>query len=230
MTLNGSDNRTIISNQNSILPPYNSVVGVDSIIKTEFSSSNPTYGIGVGSGIIVGSNHVLTAAHVVSSDIDRSLLQNGRVLFSEDLISAQPRGVTPIAQEEYNVEVPNDNADIYPIRNVGYVGAEDVGVLKLKESAPDLTNRALGLITYVNPNNEDLVGIEVATAGYPASVSSSDLDESSNAQFRTVDNSKNIAVDKSFTVDVTDGSLDLDFLASLDNAKVSAIEIKLSVI
>jgi len=37
---------------------------------------------------------------------------------------------------------------------------------------------------------------------------------------------KNIAVDRTFTVDINDGSLNLDFLASLDKAKVSAIEIK----
>ena len=37
---------------------------------------------------------------------------------------------------------------------------------------------------------------------------------------------QNIAVDRTFTVDVNDNSLNLDFLASLDKAKVSAIEIK----
>ncbi|MBW4561106.1 MAG: PQQ-dependent sugar dehydrogenase [Mojavia pulchra JT2-VF2] len=36
---------------------------------------------------------------------------------------------------------------------------------------------------------------------------------------------KNIALDKSFNVNVKDGTLNLDFLASKDNAKVSAIEI-----
>ena len=41
---------------------------------------------------------------------------------------------------------------------------------------------------------------------------------------------KDVAVERTFTVGVSDGSLDLDFLASLDNAKVSAIEIKPSVI
>ncbi|BAY07354.1 malectin domain-containing carbohydrate-binding protein [Calothrix sp. NIES-2098] len=36
---------------------------------------------------------------------------------------------------------------------------------------------------------------------------------------------KNIALDKSFNVKVTDGTLNLDFLASADNAKLAAIEI-----
>ncbi|MBE9044435.1 VWA domain-containing protein, partial [Pleurocapsales cyanobacterium LEGE 10410] len=40
---------------------------------------------------------------------------------------------------------------------------------------------------------------------------------------------KYIALDKSFTVEVTDGSLDLDFLASADNAIVSAIAIEPSI-
>ncbi len=37
---------------------------------------------------------------------------------------------------------------------------------------------------------------------------------------------QNIAVDRTFTVGVSDGSLDLDFIASINNAKVSAIEIE----
>ena len=40
---------------------------------------------------------------------------------------------------------------------------------------------------------------------------------------------KNIALDRTFNVNVTDGSIDLDFLSSIDKAKVSAIEIKPSV-
>lgn len=41
---------------------------------------------------------------------------------------------------------------------------------------------------------------------------------------------KNLAVDHTFTVGVTDGTLDLDFLSSIDNAKISAIEIKPSIV
>jgi hypothetical protein len=37
---------------------------------------------------------------------------------------------------------------------------------------------------------------------------------------------KNIAVEKTFTVEVNDGTLDLDFLAEVNNAKISAVEIK----
>ena len=36
---------------------------------------------------------------------------------------------------------------------------------------------------------------------------------------------KNIALERTFNVNVTDGSLDLDFLSSVDLAKISAIEI-----
>ena len=41
---------------------------------------------------------------------------------------------------------------------------------------------------------------------------------------------KDIALEKTFTVGVNDGSLDLDFLAEVNNAKISAIEINPSVI
>ena len=41
---------------------------------------------------------------------------------------------------------------------------------------------------------------------------------------------KNVAIERAFTVGVSDGNLDLDFLASVNNAKVSAIEIKPSII
>ena len=37
---------------------------------------------------------------------------------------------------------------------------------------------------------------------------------------------KNIALEKTFTVEVNDGTLDLDFLAEVNNAKISAVEIK----
>ena len=37
---------------------------------------------------------------------------------------------------------------------------------------------------------------------------------------------KNIALEKTFTIDVNDGALDLNFLAEIDNAKISAVEIK----
>ena len=37
---------------------------------------------------------------------------------------------------------------------------------------------------------------------------------------------KNIALEKTFTVAVNDGTLDLDFLAEVNNAKISAVEIK----
>ena len=37
---------------------------------------------------------------------------------------------------------------------------------------------------------------------------------------------KNIALDRTFTVEVTDGNIDLDFLGSVNNAKISAIEIE----
>ena len=42
--------------------------------------------------------------------------------------------------------------------------------------------------------------------------------------------SKDIAVEKTFTVGVNDGTLDLDFVAEVNNAKISAIEIKPSII
>jgi hypothetical protein len=38
---------------------------------------------------------------------------------------------------------------------------------------------------------------------------------------------KNIPTSKTFEVQVTDNSLDINFLASIDNAKISAVEIKL---
>ena len=38
---------------------------------------------------------------------------------------------------------------------------------------------------------------------------------------------KNIAVDETFQVAVTDGKLDLEFVSVVDNAKVSGIEIDL---
>ena len=41
---------------------------------------------------------------------------------------------------------------------------------------------------------------------------------------------KDIALEKTFTVGVNDGSIDLDFLAEVNNAKVSAVEIKPSLI
>ena len=42
--------------------------------------------------------------------------------------------------------------------------------------------------------------------------------------------SQNIALEKTFTVGVNDGTLDLDFLAEVNNAKISAIEIEPSII
>lgn len=41
---------------------------------------------------------------------------------------------------------------------------------------------------------------------------------------------KNIALDRTFTVEVTDGAVDIDFIASVNNAKISAIEIEPSVL
>ena len=41
---------------------------------------------------------------------------------------------------------------------------------------------------------------------------------------------KDIALEKTFTVGVNDGTLDLDFLAEVNNAKISAVEIKPSII
>ena len=38
---------------------------------------------------------------------------------------------------------------------------------------------------------------------------------------------KNVAHDKTFTVEVTDGRLDLDFVSLVNNAKVSAIAVDL---
>jgi Malectin domain len=37
---------------------------------------------------------------------------------------------------------------------------------------------------------------------------------------------KNMPISKTFEVEVTDNSLDINFLASIENAKISAIEIK----
>ena len=41
---------------------------------------------------------------------------------------------------------------------------------------------------------------------------------------------QDIAIEKTFTVGVSDGSIDLDFLAEVNNAKISAVEIKPSII
>ncbi|MEL6463074.1 MAG: hypothetical protein AAFQ91_33475 [Cyanobacteria bacterium J06621_15] len=100
MGIIGSDNRSVVTE--SALGFFSSVVAVDRLTST--GASRP----GVGSGIIIGPNHILTAAHVLfpkQDIIGDPLLHTlgARITLAENVPDLEPRPSTPISADTRNI-------------------------------------------------------------------------------------------------------------------------------
>jgi|GEM_PF-4021189 len=177
MTIVGNtDDRTIITGQALNTDPYDSVVAIDN---SAVFGQPP----GVGSGIIIAPNYVLTAAHVA---LNNGLIPQGlRVTLSEDVATLDSRTVTSISANAHNAIVTGKSTDDFlpaPSYLPGITDKNDIGLLEIAEnySIAD-SSRYMGIVAYVNPL--DAVERDVYTAGYPAAVRTPYLGLSKNAQF-----------------------------------------------
>ena len=247
MAIFGTDDRILVADEDVTTPPYNSVVAVDS--RDENLPDVPN----IGSGIAIGTNHVLTAAHVVSNDLNFNNIvvqEGGRILLPEQLqpgngSSFPPRSDTSISPIDDNVKfadpedllpspktaLENDNDD--PENNIIAL-SNDIALLNLTSDAPDLADRAMGIITFTN--EFDLSGIDipaseriqVSTAGYPGAVEIDELSVSKNEPFITFQNGVPIPVgSNALRTDATqmfadEGTITLAFDGELNLAEFDA--------
>ena len=119
MAIKGNDNRFVVTNEeiNIFDSAVASVVAIDRLRST--GTERP----GVGSGIVIGPNHVLTAGHVLfPKQDDGSILYKSygaRVTAAEDVPDLEPRLITPISGDtrntkSYNASSPEDLSRILP--------------------------------------------------------------------------------------------------------------------
>ncbi|MDJ0589913.1 MAG: hypothetical protein QNJ72_07940, partial [Pleurocapsa sp. MO_226.B13] len=186
MVIQGQDNRIAITENNLNLKPFDSVVAIDTIY---ISGGEQQHGL--GSGIVIGPNHVLTNYHVIYPGYRNNPIA-ARVTLAENVPSLLPRSTTEISDDDYNVDIGSE-ADQSPIFAIsaskpraisnGILG-EDVGMFKLSNPISN-NSQHIGLITYTNP--QDLIGLDISTAGYPATVLARDLLRSNNTPFISED-------------------------------------------
>ncbi|NJN23966.1 MAG: hypothetical protein HC810_05685 [Acaryochloridaceae cyanobacterium RL_2_7] len=192
-----TDNRIV---QNPTVNPFDSVVAVDAT----FSNTNFN---GVGSGIVIGPSHILTAGHVVFNNT--SVAQNARALLSTDVQNLMvPRIIytTNAAGVVTSVNTPappptSINVTSQPFFPLNYpANTNDFGSdIALLSTQSPLTTEAnsLGLVVFLNP--DDIVGAPITTAGYPATFSDGTQDS------RTDDNTGRTLYSASGSVHSTTG-------------------------
>lgn len=127
-------------------------VAVDAVI--------PGQSIGVGSGVLIGPSHVLTAGHVVEGG--GSTATGARVTLDANVPSLPTRfPQSPIPSNQLNVTT----APLFP-ENYDTTGApnDDIALLTLATpiTAP---GDVPGLVVFLDP--DDIVGRAIQTAGYP---------------------------------------------------------------
>jgi hypothetical protein len=150
MTVIGADNRQVITTFGAF--PFSTVTTVD--IQDPFGSF-------VGSGITIGPNHVLTAAHNaynVENDLFANRLRT-TISAREDALSSRTIGVN-FSDPPPNVTTVNFLAD-YPTTGDF---ADDIALFATTD-APLAARDVMGLIAFVNPLSA--YGLTIETAGYP---------------------------------------------------------------
>jgi len=170
MSILGTDNRTVVTNLSA--DPFDSVVAIDRIPLTSIIPRSPQ----VGSGIIVGPNHVLTAGHVISG-----ARLGVRVTTGQNVPSLASRTQTPLtaananaAESGFSFPAPGFDPNVY-----SGVGGSDLGLVTVNQPFP--LSQHIGIVAFADPN--DANGRTVTTAGYPGLVEQINLQTSSNAQF-----------------------------------------------
>lgn len=188
-----TDDRSIVTQKT--FDYFDSIVALDKL-------NNDSQLEGIGSGVLIDAQFVLTAAHVifapVSSDPNTPNLKSSpgaRISFADDVPNVNPiRAVsssTPIAKDtvDYELNTQNGRTRVLPGNNILFNGVNnifsdyDFGLLNLAEDTSDSSEsvKPLGIVAFVNP--EDAIGLNIFTAGYPGTVSIVDADISKNFQF-----------------------------------------------
>jgi von Willebrand factor type A domain/RTX calcium-binding nonapeptide repeat (4 copies) len=134
--------------------PLNAVVAVDS----QFS-----FGDGLGSGITIAPNHVLTVGHNAYSLSNKALVVNIRTTTSANQPSLKSRIIGSGAGD------PGANVTIPPYfpKNYNTTGAtgDDIALFRTSD-APINAADTIGLLAFVSPDTAK--GLSIITAGYPA--------------------------------------------------------------
>ncbi|MEO0949095.1 MAG: hypothetical protein AAFY11_13305, partial [Cyanobacteria bacterium J06641_5] len=192
MAIVGSDDRTLLSaedleiSEESVL---DSVVAVDVLRQ---SSTDPSLAgvVASGTGVIIGPNQVLTAAHVVARSQNVTNGPDGtaaRVVPGQEAVM-NPRALGSSAAPATEVNATAGPATfLLPSTTGNDERGDDVALLETELFFSQA--QQAGLVAFVNPS--DVLGLEVTTAGFPLVVDEDNFNsipglqegESRNGQF-----------------------------------------------
>jgi hypothetical protein len=167
----GIDDRVLFPSSDFNNLPENHPILAVTTVDVKYTNSAPN---NHGTGIVIAPNHVLTAAHVVSSNLlgFSQTTPKVRVTISKEedslvsrTINAPPIDGTPPADPIDNVENIYFLADYKNTQSA----EDDIALLQTNNELLDASN-VMGLIAFMNP--KDAIGFTIRTAGYPADNSS----------------------------------------------------------
>lgn len=166
MTVIGSDSRQVTTAFTTF--PFSTVTTVDA----QFS-----FGNGIGTGILIGPNHVLTAGHNAYSKANNAVVNRLRTTISanEDALGSRVIG----RSSDPGANVTNINF----LANYDTTGApaDDIALFTTSD-APLAANETIGLIAFVDP--ESAKGLTIDTAGYPGDNVSGNIPGNTGARGR----------------------------------------------
>ena len=164
MSIIGTDSRQVINTFDVF--PFSAVTRVD--------DNNPNT---QGTGITVGVNHVLTAAHAAFDDSTNTVITPLRTTISADSDSLVSRIVG-------NPNDPGGN-----IANINFLAGydnteaaqDDIALLTITDAPLDADD-AIGLLAFLDP--QSAVGLTIDTAGYPFDNVTSNIPDNSGNPVR----------------------------------------------
>lgn len=151
MSVIGSDNRQVITTFGTL--PYSTVTAVD--ISIRFNDY-------IGSGIQIGSNHVLTAGHNAYDTKTNALATSLRTTISANENGLISRIIGTLGDPRANAT--RNDVNFLADYNTTEAREDDIALITIS-NAPLAASAVIGIIAFVNPSSAQ--GLAIETAGYP---------------------------------------------------------------